>query len=45
MIVPATFETSIYNYIIFRVADMPAYFQFGAENVVLFENLLQLQGF
>jgi hypothetical protein len=34
MVVLATIETSIYNYIIFRVADMPAYFQFGIENLL-----------
>jgi hypothetical protein len=33
MVVPATSETSIYGYIIFHVADMPAYFQFSFENL------------
>jgi hypothetical protein len=32
MVVPAAFETSIYNFIIFRVADMPDYFQLSIEN-------------
>jgi hypothetical protein len=31
MVVPATCKTSVYNYIIFRVTDMPAYFQFCVE--------------
>jgi len=32
MVVPAAFETTIYNYIIFRVSDMPDYFQLSIEN-------------
>jgi hypothetical protein len=31
MVVPAIFKISIYSYIIFGDADMPAYFQFGVE--------------
>jgi hypothetical protein len=31
MVVPAAFRASIYRYIIFRVAEMPAGYQFGVE--------------